>query len=372
LTLTVAYVGNKGTHTLGDGDGNSTNPNEPGIVLPGANSFNGQTLHYDPSATAPTGGAAYDAATGGVDTTNLLQRYYGAKLAACSDPNYSSPGSGYTNITLPAGACGWTSGIQYNGDNQNTEFDALQITLAQTFAKGLAYTANYQWDSAFDDQTGYYTWDHAVTHGRDSNTRDQQLTFYGSYDLPFGKGKQYAPGVNHATDLLIGGYQLSFVGSWAGGLPFTLNYNEAGSNIPSGNSVNFPSSAGGAKMKTHLTSFVPGTGGTGNRGYYTAQTTNLITDPGTGVFVNPGLDTIGNVKRNTYFGPGFFNTDLAVTKAFTIWESVVTKFRMDAFNAFNHINPGNPGGNIEQAGSISGQGAGGAPRQLEFSLRVQF
>jgi hypothetical protein len=125
-------------------------------------------------------------------------------------------------------------------------------------------------------------------------------------------------------------------------------------------------------MKTHLTSFVPGTGGTGNRGYYTAQTTNLITDPGTGVFVNPGLDTIGNVKRNTYFGPGFFNTDLAVTKAFTIWESVVTKFRMDAFNAFNHINPGNPGGNIEQAGSISGQGAGGAPRQLEFSLRVQF
>jgi len=61
-----------------------------------------------------------------------------------------------------------------------------------------------------------------------------------------------------------------------------------------------------------------------------------------------------------------------MTKAFTIYESVVFKFRMDAFNAFNHINPGNPGGNIESAGTISGEGAGGAPRQLEFSMRIQF
>ena len=55
----------------------------------------------------------------------------------------------------------------------------------------------------------------------------------------------------------------------------------------------------------------------------------------------------------------------------------MTKFRMDAFNAFNHINPGNPGGNIESAGTISGEGSGCVgsdcgPRQLEFSLRVQF
>jgi hypothetical protein len=45
---------------------------------------------------------------------------------------------------------------------------------------------------------------------------------------------------------------------------------------------------------------------------------------------------------------------------------------MDAFNAFNHINPGNPGGNIESAGTISGAAPGSTPRQLEFSLRVQF
>ena len=106
--------------------------------------------------------------------------------------------------------CGWTQGISYYGDDQNTEFNALQVTLAQSYYKGLATTFNYQWASAFDDQTGYWTWSHSIPHQRDSNVRAQQLTVYGSYDLPFGKGKQFAHNVNHATDLLIGGFQLSY------------------------------------------------------------------------------------------------------------------------------------------------------------------
>ena len=52
LCLTVAYVGNKGTHTLGDGDSNGTNPNEAAVNLPAQYSVNGQALHYDPSVKA--------------------------------------------------------------------------------------------------------------------------------------------------------------------------------------------------------------------------------------------------------------------------------------------------------------------------------
>ncbi len=363
LTLTVAYVGNKGTHTLGDGDSNNTNPNEAAITLPGSYGIGGQTLHYDPTVAANT-----ISANGGVSTQNFLQRYYAYSLPACKDPNYATPNEPF----VTAGMCGWANSIQYYGNNQNTEFDAMQVTLAQQMTHGLNYTANYQWAGSFDEQSGYYTWDHNITHGRDTNVRDQQLTLYGSYDLPFGKGQQFAPGVNRLTDLLIGGYQLSTVMNWSGGLPFTLGYNEQGTNVP-GSAPNWPSyAASGAHMKTNLTSFVPGSGGTGTRTFYQPQTTNLLTDPGTGVFKNPGLDTIGNVGRNTYFGPHFFNTDLAITKAFTIRESLVAKFRMDAFNAFNHINPGNPGGNIESTGTITGEAPGGVPRQLEFSARIQF
>jgi hypothetical protein len=382
LSLTVAYVGNKGTHTLGDGDSNGTNPNESFVVVPGANTFNGQTLHYDPSVKAPSAGAAaINLASGATATNNLLQRYYAANLKACSDPAYVSPGSGYNNIALPAGDCGWTNSIAFRGDTENTEFDAMQVTLAKTYSKGLAITGNYQWASAFADTSNLWTWSHSLTHLRDSQVRAEQLTTYGSYDLPFGKGKQFAQGVNRATDLLIGGFQLSSVLNWSGGLPFTVSYNESGANV---NDTPNPGTSGGAdpnasgRMPTKLTAFTPNSSGTGSRTFYQPQTTNLITDPGTGIFSNPGLDHFGNTGLNTYRGPTFFSTDAAITKAFTVWENVAVKFRMDAFNVFNHITAGNPGGNIESVGSIGGEGGGCGqgndcgPRQLEFSLRVQF
>ena len=93
---------------------------------------------------------------------------------------------------------------------------------------------------------------------------------------------------------------------------------------------------------------------------------------------------IGNAGNNNYFGPNFFNADLALTKTFAIHENVAVKFRFDAFNGFNHISSGNPSntdifssGPIDQNSGNGGNGYGGMangaqPRQLEFSLRVQF
>jgi hypothetical protein len=371
MSLTLAYVGNKGTHNLGDGSGNTVNPQEQAITLPGQYSQNGQPITYVPGI-AP----------------NLLKRYYGGRLPACGDSNYISLTDTVVNgVTVPglqtidgdpniqAGQCGWTNDITYYSDDLNTEFNALQVTLAQQMWHGLAYTANFQWASAFSDSTGFATWSHAASRGRDSNVREHQLVWYGSYDLPFGKGKQLAAGANRVEDLIIGGFQLSSTLDWAGGLPYTLNYSEASNNIP-GSAPSYPSANG--RMKTHLTSFKPnGNGIGGTRTYYQPQTTNLLTDPGTGIFTNPGLDTIGNVGRNTYFGPSFFTEDVAISKSFSIWESVQTIFRMDADNVWNHINPSNPGGNIEQVGTIGGEGGGCVgnscgPRQLNFSLRVQF
>src|SRR5439155_13661827 len=54
LSFTIAYVGNKGTHTLADGSGNTTNPMEAAINLPAQYSITGQALHFDPSVDAKT------------------------------------------------------------------------------------------------------------------------------------------------------------------------------------------------------------------------------------------------------------------------------------------------------------------------------
>ena len=234
--------------------------------------------------------------------------------------------------------------------------------------EGLALNANYQWANAFGDQGGYWTWDHHVTHQRDSNVRNHSLVSYGSYDFPFGRGKQFAPNANKITDLLIGGFQVSYVLNWSGGLPYSVNmgggfgnnqdctHNTGSSSAPCRPNTN-------GHIKTDLTK-AKVSGGTVSREFWTPQPQ---------LFSYPGLDVIGNAGANTYRGPSFFNTDAAITKGFTIHESIVAKFRMDAFNAFNHINPGNPDGNIFGTGHISGVAPASAPaRQLTFSARVQF
>ena len=379
LALTIAYVATKGTHDLGDGDNNNTNPNEPALFLPGSYSVTGQALNWDPAGPGGPLPAGY---SGGVSNSKYLNRYYGGSLPACKDSNYISLSNLQAvdggDTSLMAGMCGWTNGISYYSDDLNTEYDALQVTLAQSMWKGLAFNVNYQWASAFDEGGGYSTWSKAAVHGRDGNVRGQQLVFYGSYDLPFGKGKQYLTGANHAEDLLIGGYQLSTVLNWAGGLPYTLGFSNFGPGLDcthdTGNSSApcRPNSNGG-RLKTSLTGYQTSGTGVGSRSFWTPQPTSG------GTFSFPGLDVIGNGGLNNYYGPGFFSEDAAISKTFDIWESVNAMFRMDAFNVFNHITAGNPSNSdIFGNGPINGEAAGCfpngdcGPRQLEFSARIQF
>lgn len=377
MSITASYVGNKGTHTLGDGDSNNTNPNEAALVLPGQYSVTGQTLSWLPADEGGKDGTLPAGYSGGVANGRYLSRYYGGRLLACSDPSYigaAGLASQFGELNLQPGMCGWTQGVAYYGDDQNTEFDALQVTVAKTFTKGLSLNANYEWANAFGEQSGYYTWDHHVTHMRDSNVRAQQLVSYGSYDLPFGRGKQYAQNANRIADLVIGGFQLSYVLNWSGGLPFSVNMGggfgtdpntglaeDCTHNVGQSSAPCRPNTSG--HMKTSLTK-AKVSGSTVSRDFWTSQPQ---------LFSFPGLDTIGNAGANTYKGPSFFNTDMALTKGFTIHESVVAKFRMDAFNAFNHINAGLPDGNLFNTGHITGTAPSTFPtRQLEFSARIQF
>ncbi len=367
LSVTVAYVANKGTHTLSAGDGNNTNPNEAGIFLPAQYSVNGQALHYDPNGAAtitPT------STTTAVSNSTLLQRYYGGKLAACSDPNYA------VQAGVPAGACGWTNGIGYYGDDQDTHFNALQVGAAKQAGHGLTLNVNYAYQRGVNFNSGYATWNKAVVKGPDDSIRRQQMTLYGTYQLPFGRNKMFLSHANMIVDEIVGGWQFSPVMTYASGLPFTLSYSECGASVP-GSAPCYPN-GNTSGLKTGVQGY-PGNG----LQYYNSvlpgganSTTalNICNTPSAG-FTCPGLDTIGNIGRNTAWGPHFFNADLSLQKNFPIRESILAQFRVDAFNGFNHINFANPGGNVEQTGSISsGPGPGGttSPRQLQFSLRVQF
>ncbi len=365
LSLTMAYVGNKGTHTLSSGDGNNTNPNEAAITLPAQYSVTGSALTYDPQGgdcypagpnCTPNGAKGSKLVTGGTtSSTNFLRRYYGGKLAACADPLYP------VQAGVPAGACGWSQDVTYYGDNQDTHYNALQVTLTKTFTRGLSFNVNYAWQRAFDFANGYATWDKHATKGRSDSIREQQVVGYGLFQLPFGRNRQFFNHTNGFVNAIIGGLQLSPVVTYSSGLPFTL----APPSCPGTSGTSAPCYVNGNAGRFH--SHVTGRPGA-NLSFYDPV---VLGD----VFTVPGLDQIGNTGRNSVFGPHFFNADMALQKDFSIREKLTFQLRMDAYNAFNHINFGNPGSNIAAGGAIGGgPGIGGYtnPRQLQFSGRFQF
>jgi hypothetical protein len=353
LSVTMAYVGNKGTHTLSAGDGNNTNPNEPAIVLPAVYSITHQTLHYDPSvpATDSTGGQPGIDTNGGTANVNYLRRYFGGVLPACGGP------------------CGWTSSIQYNGNDQDTHFNALQIGVAKQLTRGLSFNANYAWQRSINFQSNYATWNKQATKGHDDFQREQQIVAYGSYELPFGRGHRIGGNVPGFVNELINGYQISPVVTYASGLPFTLGYNECNTAIPTASA---PCFVNGDNRNLKLQIGKLNTTSHNRLGYHGA--TVPLTQQPFQTFTAPGLDQIGTGGRMNKFGPNFFNTDLAVQKNFPIKESLFAQFRMDAYNAFNHMSLGNPSGTIDQGDQfINSLFASQFPtRQLQFSVRLQF
>jgi hypothetical protein len=357
VSITVAYAGNKGTHTLGDGSGNTDNPNEAAITLPSQYSINGQSLSYNPLGPKTLTPTSTATTTG---NSLYLKRYYGGKLAACSDAAYTAAGG----VRAANGGCGWTNDITDYGDQLDTHFNALQITLTKQFTHGVSLNANYAYQRAISEVTGYSTWSHAAVKGNDGFVRRQQIIVYGLFQLPFGRNRAFLSNVNGVVNQIVSGIEISPVITYSSGLPFTLGYSTCSNQVPS----SAPCRVNGDPNNFHknVTGF-PGN----NLQYYPAYTLTGSSSP----FSIPAVDQIGTVGRNTAWGPRFFNTDLSIQKNFLIHERVTFQLRADGFNAFNHINFANPGSNIDQPGTItSGPFPDGSanPRQLQFSGRVQF
>jgi|HubBroStandDraft_4_1064222.scaffolds.fasta_scaffold03265_3 hypothetical protein len=93
----------------------------------------------------------------------------------------------------------------------------------------------------------------------------------------------------------------------------------------------------------------------------------------------------GNLGRNYVRNPGFWALNTAVQRSFPIHEALHLVFRVDAFNIFNHPNLGNADNRLSDStfgqlniyspttiGSSNALYAMGAPRSLQFSLKLQF
>lgn len=221
------------------------------------------------------------------------------------------------------------------------------------------------------------------------------------YELPFGRGRQWASNAPGWADQIIGGWTLTSIYTWYSGEPFTLNSGARTVNNTHVSTVDVR----GPFLQPGLFNI---DGVDGPVVYNVGPLLNTAADFGdpdfncrhvlrpddsdTGtLFCIPAPGQQGNSGRNSVYGPGFWNVDIGILKNFRLTEQVKLQFRTEFFNAFNHANFANPrvasDGSPTLTSSLFGQTccvassvpssttiiANGEPnRVIQFALKIQF
>jgi hypothetical protein len=223
-----------------------------------------------------------------------------------------------------------------------SNYNAANVKFAHS-AHDLAATAVFTWAKSLDDKSaaagvgatgqGYqgfeYNHDPNLDYGPSDFQVNKRFVASAIYQLPFGRGKKFAGGVNRVENLAIGGWQLTNITTFQTGFPYTI----IAQDIQSLNDSQFPHA-----------NFVQGCKIGGS---FTTKFQRI----NTACFTQPPLGEFGNIGRNTLRQPGINNFDIGLGKEFDITERLRFALKADAFNAFNHHQYGGDVGGLLVAGS---------------------
>ena len=219
-----------------------------------------------------------------------------------------------------------------------SDYNALDVKVQKRFSRGVTLLAAYTWSSNWDNIWGAYGSGNSLNTGnngpqdiynlspeyaRATNDIPNRFTLAGSWELPFGRGKQFLSGANRLVDLAVGGWKLHDVTIIQNGGPLAITQT---SNLSSyGNSTQRPSIVPGVNP---CLSGPP----EGRIAQYFNPTAFTATAPPSASNPLP----YGNQPRTSNCsGPGYLNSDLSLNKEFRLTERVRAEFRAEALNAFN-------------------------------------
>jgi hypothetical protein len=300
--------------------------------------------------------------------------------------------------------------VDFKSDTGQSTYHAVLLSLERRLTNGLSFQAHYTFSHSIND---------GAVGGGEANGRENvncrqcdkgpsvfdirhNLTVNAVYELPFGPGKTYLQD-SGVVGKIIGGWELSSIGTWHTGHPLTVK-------MGLGGNINAPGTPFDGLPQTFL---LPD----GND--QTDQRPDIV--PGVPIFlpgggkndmplINPAAfqapptDSDGNFTRFGNAPNGIaralniWQVDLALMKNTKLTERLSLEFGVQAFNVFNHTQLGDPGNltldynppslgnptpnNLSVPGdfavitnTVNGNGTNtgtGLPRQLQLMLRFKF
>ncbi|HYK37428.1 hypothetical protein [Alloacidobacterium sp.] len=244
----------------------------------------------------------------------------------------------------------YATNIGYAGADGSSIYHALQAEMRINFTRSLTGRVNYTWSKEIDDMSVWWPLDDRYNRGEGTNQAPnvpQNFIAALVYQLPFGRGQQWASNASRPTQLLLGGWQLSTITKLQSGTPLTFKaaYDNLGSGVT-------------------------------NRANVTCPSVRTIGSVGewfdTNCFTTPAPFQLGNSGAGKVHGPGYYNSDLSLAKSETIHESMRVTVQVDAFNLTNTPHYSNPDTNLSDSNFGQIGGTNGNPRQLQLGFHFTF
>lgn len=397
LTFDVSYSYTRGTHLNRPRDLNSTNPllldnNLRNALVAGLSFSNPLTV------AAPASNKAATASTCGI--TVIAPKALGA-LSGCpgplaplngqfvstaaffnffrpSGPNPSFAGlaGGYGNQVALATLAGYPTGfsgvqVPVGGvDNQestgNSIYHGLTLNASSRLTRHIEFLSSYTWSHAIDDSTDLQTLlepqdSRFPNRERSNSTFDQRHRWVTSAVFQAPSAKSGDSFFKH----LVGDFTLAPIIEVASGRPFTvLTGTDFRLDLSSNTGRPSVVSSGGVTSP-----FIPGV----------QFALPNVCDPGTpAALAAAGSGCTGNLGRNTFVRPGFFQWDLRLSRKFYVNERVNFELIADMFNLFNRNNTGDVSPLCDLSGGSGSTCNAGQPtaaldpRQFQFGLKLNW
>jgi outer membrane receptor protein involved in Fe transport len=269
---------------------------------------------------------------------------------------------------------GQTNELVYLSDPSGSTYNALQFDVSHRLGRHLQFQANYTYSKALTDSNSFDSiapdpFRDASNYGLDKGPAafDIRHAFKTNlvYDLPFGRDRFASMPLRP----VLGGWSISAIAIVTSGAPFSIL---AGDGIQTANTIS--SSALSGIVYYHMTpngpSMIKSTAiapdGTGT-GLYVP-----FANPANEVFFDPAAGQPGSLGPRSFYGPGYFNLDLALQKRFRITEGQSLEFRCVAINALNHPVFGFGSQNIDSTGFGLNAAQIGSSRSLQLRLYYRF
>jgi hypothetical protein len=252
----------------------------------------------------------------------------------------------------------------------SSNYNALNARFAKLMGHGLTLNSVFEWSRQLGTFNQLNQGD-VLNYGETTSDYPFHFAAYGTYDLPFGRGRQFLSNDNRILDELVGGWQMSLVYQFLSGTPMSW-----------GNVIYTGTGYKDFHNKQHSSANI--TGGTVfNTSVFDIRTcenggTSCNNDPTNGKPYNPNIQPTGNNYRTfpAYLLRQDFTSDWDgnVQKDFTAYENVKVQLRLDAFNLLNRpqYNTPNVSPTSSSFGTTSGVYSGTSARQFQVGAHIVF